>query len=117
MFARFMIIIALFAAACGISFAQAVKPVPPKAVSQPAITFEKHIRPLLVSQCVGCHNRQTMANPLLSGGLALDSLDSILKGVTLTDKPARAVLIPGKPDQSELALRMETTDTSRRMPK
>src|SRR2546422_7484854 len=80
-------------------------------------TFEKDIRPLLVAQCVGCHNRTTMPSVALSGGLALDSYESALKGVTIPEKPVRVMLVAGKPDESELVKRLETTDSSRRMPK
>ena len=38
--------------------------------------FEKTVRPLLVSKCYECHSQDTEQN----GGLALDSLESILRG-------------------------------------
>ena len=80
-------------------------------------TFEKDIRPLLVSQCVGCHNRTTIGNPALSGGLALDSFDAVMRGITQSGKPPRAAVVPGKPLESEIVKRLETADTLRRMPK
>src|ERR1041384_7577154 len=89
----------------------------PSAPKPPAVTFEKQLRPLIVSQCVGCHNRTTLANVTLSGGLALDSYESTVKGVILDGKAIRTVLSKGKPDDSELIKRLETADTSKRMPK
>jgi len=80
-------------------------------------TYERDIRPLLVGQCVGCHNRTTLANPALSGGLALDSYAAIMQGVRAGAKGRRAVILPRKPEESELTRRLETKEAARRMPK
>src|SRR5258708_3775847 len=107
----------LLLASVSITFTAATHGQIPTILKKPAPigpTYEKDIRPLVVAQCVGCHNRTTMANASLSGGLALDSYETIRKGVTLEGKPARAIMLPGKPDESEFIKRLETTDTSRR---
>src|SRR5262249_7196317 len=46
-----------------------------------------------------------------SGGLSLDSYASLMRGT------GKAVVVPGKPAESELAARLETGDTGKRMPK
>ncbi len=54
--------------------------------------FEKHIRPLLAEHCLKCHGPTKQ-----SGGLRLDSRDSLLKGGATG--PA---VVSGKPDESLL---------------
>ena len=49
--------------------------------------FESQIRPLLIEKCLECHNAEKQ-----SGGLRLDSRDSILKG-----GDSGAAMIPGDP--------------------
>src|SRR2546429_494479 len=78
--------------ALGIVNAQSQKP----AV---APTYERDIRPVLIAQCVGCHNRTTAENKALSGGLALDERQAFVG--------PKAAVVPGKPDVSELIRRLE----------
>lgn len=45
--------------------------------TQDAVTsFEKQVRPLLISKCFECHSQETERN----GGLAVDSLESMIQG-------------------------------------
>lgn len=86
-----------------------------KPVASPAVTYA-HVRPILMARCVACHARATLNDRVLSGGLALDTLQAIRNGVAGQGK-ARAVLVPGKSAQSALYLRLVATDPARRMPK
>jgi hypothetical protein len=68
--------------------------------------FEKNVRPLLVSQCLACHNGATPA-----GGLKLDSQQALLKG------GARGpAIVPGKPGESLLVRAVLHKEGNLRMP-
>ncbi len=75
-----------------------------------SVSYARDIRPILGAQCAGCHNATTAKTPAVSGGLALDAYSTIIKG-----KPG--VVVPGKPDASELVKRLETKNPKLRMPK
>lgn len=47
-----------------------------KSTQEAVTSFEKHVRPLLISKCFECHSQETEQN----GGLAVDSLESMLQG-------------------------------------
>jgi dipeptidyl aminopeptidase/acylaminoacyl peptidase len=101
------------AAALGVlAFGAGALPDAPKPLSPAGPTYEKDIRPLLTAQCVGCHNRTTVENAALSGGLSLDSWEALSKA-----SGKRSALVSGKPDASSLYLRLVTPDSSLRMPK
>ncbi len=68
--------------------------------------FEKRIRPLLTADCAECH---TGNHP--EGDFRIETLDHLLRGGT--NGP---VIVPGKPDNSLLLLRLETDDDDERMP-
>src|SRR5216684_8768095 len=57
--------------------------------------FEKNIRPLLATQCYGCHSSK-LDKPM--GGLTLDSRAGMLRG----GKSGVPVIIAGKPGESLL---------------
>ncbi len=75
------------------------------------LQFVKHIRPILEQHCTGCHNHGVTDKPAVSGGLALDSYDAVVRG---SKKP---VVAPGNPGESELARRLESSDPAIRMPR
>ncbi|MDW8208335.1 MAG: c-type cytochrome domain-containing protein [Chloroherpetonaceae bacterium] len=79
------------------------------------VTYAR-VRPILVARCVACHAQAALNHHALSGGLALDTLQAIRKGVVEQSR-SRAVLVPGKSAQSALYLRLVTADPARRMPK
>jgi cytochrome c553 len=67
--------------------------------------FENNVRPILVNNCSKCHIENT------SGGLRLDSRESLLKGGDLGP-----VLVPGDPDKSLIITAVHQT-TELKMPK
>ena len=56
--------------------------------------FEAKIRPILVAQCVKCHDAVAETAKKLKGGLRLDTRDALLKG-----GDSGAAIVPGKPDE------------------
>ena len=68
--------------------------------------FERHVRPLLVERCQGCHGREKQF-----AGLRLDSRDGVLAG---GDSGPAAVA--GNPSESELRRRLSHADEDVRMP-
>src|SRR6202023_1502810 len=73
-------------------------------------TYWADVRPLLRRNCTVCHSVRTLKEPDVSGGLALDTYGAVLKGAKA------AVVIPGKPDESELLRRLHLQDAATRMP-
>src|SRR5436309_12175725 len=73
-------------------------------------TYWADVRPLLRRNCTVCHSVRTLKEPDVSGGLALDSYAAVLKGAKA------AVVVPGKPDESELLRRLHLKDAAKRMP-
>src|SRR5262249_5528573 len=59
--------------------------------------------------CTACHSARTVNEPEVSGGLALDTLDAILKA---KQKPVHA----GKSKDSPLIQRITSPDPDKRMP-
>jgi hypothetical protein len=82
--------------------------VPSSPAAEP--TYWADVRPLLRRHCTVCHSVRTLREPDVSGGLALDSLAAVLNGAKTP------VVVPGKPDESELLRRLSRKDAARRMP-
>ena len=89
-----------------------VSSVPPWCNPSPAAepTYWADVRPILRRNCTVCHSVRTLKEPDVSGGLALDSYAVILKG------GRNAVVVAGKPDDSQLLRRLHLTDPAKRMP-
>src|SRR5689334_16990855 len=68
-------------------------------------TFEKDVRPILKAHCFECHGE----GEKLKGGLDLRLRRSMLKGGD--DGP---VLVPGKPDKSEIFKMVQSGDMPKR---
>jgi len=68
--------------------------------------FERHVRPLLVEKCQGCHGADKQW-----AGLRLDSYAALLSG-----GDTGPGIVPGRPDQSELVRRLRHADEEVRMP-
>lgn len=74
-------------------------------------TYWEDIRPVFRKYCTVCHSAKNIKEVDVSGGLALDSYEAVLKS------PKKPVIIPGKSQQSLLVQLLMTTDEDRRMPK
>ena len=68
--------------------------------------FERHVRPLLVEKCQGCHGAQKQF-----AGLRLDSPEGVLAG-----GDSGPAVVPGKPAGSEMSRRLSHPDDDVRMP-
>jgi len=75
------------------------------------VDFARNIRPMLEASCVGCHSHALADRPAVGGGLALDSYEAMMRG------GKRPVVVPGRPDTSELVSRLESSDPALRMPR
>jgi hypothetical protein len=71
--------------------------------------FEKNIRPLLATNCYGCHSAK-LAKPM--SGLRLDSKAGMLKGGA-SGAPA---VVPGKPEESLIVTAVRGTNPNLKMP-
>ena len=72
------------------------------------IEFNRDIRPILSNNCFVCHGPD---NNLRKGDLRLDHDKGLYD-----DRDGYRILVPGKPEQSELLQRILSDDKSRRMP-
>jgi hypothetical protein len=68
--------------------------------------LEKNVRPVLVEQCLSCHDAKKA-----KGDLRLDTREGVLKG-----GQGGAVVVPGKPKESRLLLALRHTDETLKMP-
>jgi len=64
------------------------------------VSFRQNVQPILAQNCIKCHGGE--------GGLYLDSYDHVMAG-----GENGAIVIPGKPAQSELVERIEGTSQPR----
>src|SRR5262245_20138297 len=74
------------------------------ALAAPPVDFNPEVRPLLASRCYQCHGPDERAR---KAKLRLDVRDAALD---------RGVLVPGKPEDSELLRRVCSDDANERMP-
>lgn len=76
-----------------------------------SIDYNLHIRPILSDRCFKCHGpdaNQRKAN------LRFDTPEGAL--AALKDNPSAHAIVPGKPEESEVYLRIAATDTAQVMP-
>ncbi len=71
------------------------------------VDFERDIRPILFANCVGCHGSDQDER---EGELSLDRADDALSDAD------RRIIVPGKPDESDLMVRITTDDEDELMP-
>ena len=74
--------------------------------AEPVVTFNRDIRPILADKCFHCHGP---AGATRKADLRLDTADGVFHGKT-------TVIIPGKPAESLLIQRINSTDPSEVMP-
>jgi mono/diheme cytochrome c family protein len=79
----------------------------PPVSPQQAEFFEKRVRPVLVENCFSCHGEKKQ-----EAGLRLDSREALLKGAD-----GGEVVVPGKPDESELLEAIRQTGDLKMPPK
>lgn len=80
----------------------------PAAAAEP--TYWQDVRPVLRKHCIACHNRRTVDEVEVSGGLALDAYDSFMK------KGRKPYVRPGKSAASLIIQRVTHKDEDQRMP-
>ncbi len=73
------------------------------------VAFREHVRPILVENCLRCHNPQRARR---SGDLVLTSIAGALDGGM-----SGPVIVPGHPDESLLITAVRRTDPDLQMPK
>jgi mono/diheme cytochrome c family protein len=78
---------------------------PPPAAAKSAIDFSRQIRPILAENCFACHGPDDKAR---KAKLRLDTKNGALKHAGL--------IVPGKPDESELISRITSQESSEHMP-
>ncbi len=88
-------------------------PVPPGHAAAPDAAgiefFEKHIRPVLVESCYGCHSPK--AEKGIKGGLSLDTREGLLKG-----GDSGPAILPGDAEKSLLVKAVRYHDENLQMP-
>jgi len=75
------------------------------------VSYNFDIRPILSDKCSSCHGPDANKR---QAGLRLDDSVSVFKA--LKEHPNAFALVPGKPDLSEVFLRITTEDTIKMMP-
>lgn len=76
------------------------------AADDKAVKFSRDIAPILAGNCVRCHNAQQKR-----GQFDLSTFDKLIAGAA-----KEKVIVPGKPDESELILRIRGESTGPKMP-
>ncbi len=73
------------------------------------LDFNREVRPILADKCFACHGGDAKS---LKGELRLDLRDQ----ATAPAQSGKAAIVPGKPEQSELAHRIASADPDTQMP-
>ncbi len=76
-----------------------------------SISYNFQVRPILSDKCYACHGPDANKR---EAGLRLDLQEEAYKA--LEDDPEAHAIVPGKPDFSELYIRVSSSDTAIRMP-
>jgi WD40 repeat protein len=83
---------------------------PAKAAPPGELTYWKDIRPILRKNCTVCHSTRNQKEIDVSGGLALDSYEAVIKGAKTP------VIVIGRSEQSQLVRLIVSKDDDKRMP-
>jgi hypothetical protein len=97
------------AAAAGLSLALTAA-APPDGGKGPRVEFNRDVRPILSEACFQCHGPDKAKR---KGGLRLDTREGALAG---SDAGGGPVIVPGKPDESEVVARITSDDPDEQMP-
>ncbi len=81
------------------------------ALTPDSLDYNIHIRPILSDRCFKCHGPDANTR---KANLRLDTREGAL--AALKDNPDAHAIVPGDADQSEVYLRISSSDTSFRMP-
>jgi hypothetical protein len=76
-----------------------------------SVDYNLHIRPILSDRCFKCHGPDANAR---KANLRLDTPEGAI--AALKDNPSAHAIVPGKPESSEVYLRISTADTAEVMP-
>src|SRR5437867_1794117 len=96
---------------CGASMgvlAREAKSAPAEEGTPPLVSFNRDIRPILSDNCFACHGPDKNQR---KADLWLDTEEG-----AFADRGGYAPLVSGKPDESELYLRISAADEKQRMP-
>ena len=83
--------------------------VPMTYAAEPAIDFNRDIRPILSNRCWKCHGPDEKER---QAGLRFDSRDGVLAKL----ESGKVAVVAGKPEESELVRRITSDDADERMP-
>ncbi|NIJ54465.1 hypothetical protein FHS68_003647 [Dyadobacter arcticus] len=75
------------------------------------ISYNFDVRPILSDKCLACHGPDANKR---EAGLRLDIAEEAYRA--LKENPSAHAIVPGKPELSQMYLRISTTDTSMQMP-
>lgn len=75
------------------------------------VSYNFDVRPILSDKCMACHGPDANKR---EAGLRLDIAESAYKA--LAENPSAHAIVPGKPELSQVYLRISTSDTSELMP-
>ncbi|MEY2881590.1 MAG: hypothetical protein RLZZ15_3970 [Verrucomicrobiota bacterium] len=89
--------------------ARAAAPAAPAAPATPRLSFNDHIQPILSENCFACHGPDSGSR---KAGLRLDHAEF----ATAPHEKSGPAIIPGKPDESPLVRRVESTQEKEIMP-
>ena len=78
-------------------------------LAAPPVEFQREVQPLLAEHCSKCHGVDPKTR---KGKLRLDTREGALKG----GSSGEAAIVPGRPDKSELFLRITSRDADTVMP-
>ena len=100
-------VVFIFAMACGI-------PVP-EVPSGESVSYTKHLEPLVIAHCLGCHeSEEAKAKLVLDPGLGYERL----VGPRSIQDPEMALVSPGDPEGSYLWLKLQhVTEEGKGMPR
>ena len=79
------------------------------AFAAPRVDFNREVRPILSDNCFACHGPDSQK---VKGQLRLD----LRANAIAPAKSGKPAMVAGKPDQSELVRRLETSDPDDQMP-